>query len=150
MQNNNLQMPIWGPRPLPPNRASYLDFEFDPPPEPFVRPNRITVLLTQAQDMYDNADYRSAAELLLPLAAAEPLARRLLLDCLIRLADRPAIIADFDPPERIAEAIALMDALWNEQDRLRLAGVLKHPLIAESDDGSLIEMRDKYAARLKT
>lgn len=150
MQNDKLHMPIWGGRSLPPNRTSYLDFTFDPPPTPFVRPDRNTILLTKAQGMYDDGEYRPAAEIFSPLAAADPLARRLLLQCLIRLGDGPAIIAAFDPPESAAEAIALINALWNEQDRERLAAVLKYPLIAQSDDGSVIEMRDKYAARLKT
>lgn len=149
MQNDNLQMPIWGARSLPPNHTSYLDFVFDPPPEPFVRPDRNTVMLTQAQEMYDNGELRPAAEMLSQLAASDPLARRLLLQCLVRLDDGPAIIAVFDPPESAAEAIALMDSLWGENERQRLTEVLKHPLIAESEDGSIIEMRDKYAARLK-
>ena len=149
MQNNNLQMPIWGPRSLPPNRTSYLDFTFDSPPKTFVRPDRRTILLTKAQKMYDGGQLREAADVLLPLATAEPLARRLFLQCLIRLDDGPAIMAVFDPPESAAEAIALMDSLWGENERQRLTEVLNYPLIAESDDGSIIEMRDKYAARLK-
>ena len=96
MQNNNLQMPIWGARSLPPTHTSYLGFGFDPPPEPFVRPDRNTILLTKAQTMYEEGAYRPAAELLSPLAATDPLARRLLLQCLIRLYDGPGIIAAFD------------------------------------------------------
>ncbi len=148
MQNNNLQMPIWGPRALPPNRASYQEFEFDPPP-PFVKPDRSTVLLNQAQTLYDGGEFRQAADLLAPLAADDPLARRLLLECLLRQGDGQAIIARFDPPESAAEAIALMDALWQESARPRLAEVLKLPLIAGAADGAVIEIRNKYAARIK-
>ena len=100
--------------------------------------------------MYDNGELRPAAEMLSQLAVSDPLARRLLLQCLIRLDDGPAIIAVFDPPESAAEAIALMDSLWGENERQRLTEVLNYPLIAQSDDGSVIEIRDKYAARLKT
>ncbi len=148
-QNNNLQMPIWGPRALPPNRAGYLEFAFDPPP-PFVRPDRSTVVLNRAQTLYDGGQFRQAADLLAPLSAKDPLARRLLLECLLRQGDGPAIIGRFDPPESTAEAIALMDALWREGMRPRLAEVLKLPLFAGAADGALIEMRDKYAARVKT
>jgi 3',5'-cyclic AMP phosphodiesterase CpdA len=149
MQNDQLHMPIWGARSLPPNQTSYLDFAFDPPPEPFVKADRKTVMLTQAQGMYDKGDFHRAAELFSPLAAADPLARRLLLQSLIRLGDGPAIIAAFDPPRSAAEAIALMDALWNEARRDRLAQLLQVSAIKESDDGSVIELRNKYAARLK-
>ncbi len=149
MHNDNLRMPIWGARSLPPNKTGYLDFSFDPPPEPFVRPDRNTVLLTQAQAAYDNGDYGSAVQILSPLAPAEPLARRVLLDCLIRLDDQVGIAGTFDPPESTAEAIALMDALWAADNRQRLAELLKLPLIAGAADGAVIEIRDKYAARLK-
>ena len=149
MQNDNLQMPIWGPRSLPPNSASYLDFDFDPPPEPFIRPDRNTTALMKAQAFFDNGEYREAAQVLLPLSASDPLARPLLLECLIRLDDKLGIIAAFDPPESPAEAIALMDALWAENNRARLDEVLKTPLIEESTDLSIIEMRAKYVARLK-
>ena len=133
---------------MPPNQTTYLDFTFEPPPAPFVRPDHNTVLLTQAQASYDAGDYTSAAQVLSPLAPSDPLARRLLLDCLIRLDDQVGIAGTFDPPESVAEAIALMDALWAAVNRKRLAELLKLPLIAESADGAIIEIRDKYAARL--
>lgn len=148
MQNRNLQMPIWGPRPLPPNRTGYLEFKFDPPPPPFVRADRSTVLLNQAQTLYDRGEFQQSADLLAPLAVGDPLARRLLLESLLRQSAGPAIIAHFDPPESTAEAIALMDALWQEGRRPRLAEVLRLPLIAGAADGAVIEIRDKYMARI--
>lgn len=149
MQNNNLQMPIWGPRALPPTRTGYLEFTFDPPPPRFIRSGRSTMLLSQAQQFYDNDQFRQAADVLAPLAQADPLARRLLLECFLRLREEKAIIARFDPPESAAEAIALMDALWQEGRRPRLAEVLRLPLIAGAVDSAVTELRDKYTARLK-
>lgn len=107
------------------------------------------MLLNRAQKLYDSGEFREAADLLAPLAADDPLARRLLLECLLRLGDGEKIIVTFDPPESAAEAIALMDALWQEGSRPRLAEVLQLPLIAGSADGAVIEIRDKYAARVK-
>lgn len=149
MQNPDPQRPIWGPRSLPPNLTSYFDFEFDHPPEPFVKPNRNTIALIRAQKFYDDGEYREAAQMLSPFSASDPLARRLVLGCLTRLDDGPGIISTFDPPESPAEAIALMDALWAENRRDRLDELLKTPLIEESVDPSVIEMWTKYAARLK-
>ena len=149
MQNDGLQMPIWGPRSLPPNLTSYFDFKFDPPPEPFATPNRNTIALIKAQEAYDEGEYREAVEVLSPFSASDQLASRLLLDCLIRLDDRLGIISAFDPPESPGEAIALMDALWAEDRRDRLEELLKTPLIEECADPSVIEMKTKYAARLK-
>ena len=150
MQNHNLQMPIWGARSLPPNRTSYQDLTFDPPPEAISRGNRITVLLTRAQALYDGGEFRTAADLLSQLAADDPLARRLLLQCLIRLDDGPSIVAAFDPPDSPAETIALMDALWAANGKGRLVEVLASNSVVASTDPSVIEIRDKYGARLRT
>ena len=149
MQNDNLRLPIWGPRSLPPNPTSYLDFEFESPPEPLTEPNRDTTLLSKVRRLYDEEKYRPAAELLSPLATGDPLARRLLLQVLGKLDDRPGIIATFDPPDGPAETVALMDALWAEGKRQRLAEVLETSAIAESMDPSVIEIRNKYEARLQ-
>jgi predicted phosphodiesterase len=148
MQNDNLNLPIWGRRALPPNTRAYCDFQFDPPPGPTVHPNTNTSALIEAQGFYDLADYRNAADILTSVAAFDDLARPLLLDCLVKLKDMPALIAKFDPPVSAAEAIHVMDALWAEGRRDRLREVLKLPLIAESADQSVIGIRKKYAARL--
>jgi hypothetical protein len=148
MQNDNLSLPIWGRRALPPNTSAYYDFQYDPPPAPTVRPNTNTAALIKAQGFYDLADYRNAADILASVATFDDLARPLLLDCLVRLKDTPALIARFDPPASAAEAIHVMDALWAEGKGDRLGEMLKLPLIAESVDQSVIEIRKKYAARL--
>ena len=148
MQNDNLSLPIWGQRALPPNTSAYYDFQFDPPPEPAVHSNVNTQALIEAQRLYDSGDYRKAVDVLISVAASDALARPLLLDCLVKLKDMPALIANFDPPASEAEAIHFMDALWAEGRRDRLGEVLRIPLIAESADPSVIEMREKYAARL--
>ena len=148
MQNDNLQLPIWGPRSLPPNAAS-LDFTYDPPPQPLTRVDARTTALIDAEKLYDQKEYRKAAELLSTIAASDELARRLLLDCFANLTDNRALIASFDPPASTTEAIHVMDALWSENRHTRLQELLNLPLIAEASDPSVIELREKYAARLK-
>lgn len=148
MLNNNLNLPIWGQRALPPNTSAYYKFPYDPPPEPAAHSNASTTALIEVQRLYDSRDYRRAADVLISVAASDDLARPLLLDCLVKLKDMPALIASFDPPASEAEAIHIMDALWEEGRRDRLGEVLKVPLITESADPSVIEIREKYAARL--
>ena len=148
MQNDNLSLPIWGQCALPPNTSAYHDFQFDPPPEPVLHFNVNTAALIEAERFYDSGNYRKAADLLIPVTASDALARPLLLDCLVKLKDMPALISNFDPPASEAEAIHIMDALWAEGRRDRLGEVLRIPLIAESADPSVIEIRGKYAARL--
>lgn len=149
MQNDNLELPIWGPRALPPSAATNLAFTYDPPPEPLARADARTTALIDTQKLVDLGEYRKAADLLSTIAASDDLARRLLLDCLVRLADNRGLTAVFDPPASAMEAIHIMDALWSEKRHNRLRELLKLPLIAQSGDPSVIEMREKYAARLK-
>ncbi len=150
MQNDNLSLPIWGPRALPPNTSAFYDFEFDPPPEPTAHSDLRTIALFEAQRVYESGDYQRAAEVLVALLALEPLARPLLLDCFVKLKDHGAVIATFDPPKGDAEVIHLLDALWAEGKRARLAEVLNLPIIAESKDPSVVEVRAKFRKRLGT
>jgi predicted MPP superfamily phosphohydrolase len=149
MQNDNLQLPIWGRRSLPPNSGSYVEFQFDQAPEPLVRTDVYTTALGEAQNHYDRAEYRKAAEILVRLVQSDQLARRLLLDCFGQLGDMAAIITHFDPPASATETIYLLDALWNEGSHDRLRQIIGESIIANSSDASVIEMRNKYTARLK-
>jgi predicted MPP superfamily phosphohydrolase len=148
MQNDNLTLPIWGRRTLPPNTSPYYDFQYDPPPESTVHVNANTAALVKAQSLYYEAKYRQAADVLSDVAASDDLARPLLLDCLVKLKDMPALLTKFDPPVSEAEAIHVMDALWDSGKRDRLSELLKLPLIADSTDPSVVDIRKKYLARL--
>jgi len=149
MQNDNLRLPIWGRPPLPPKTTAYYEFQYDPPPEPIIHYNAITVALAQAQRHHEEREYQKAVALLAPIAAADGLARALLLDCIVKLKDSEALFAHFDPPVSEAEAIHVMDGLWANGKRERLGELLEMPLIADSADPSVVEIRNKYAARLK-
>jgi predicted MPP superfamily phosphohydrolase len=149
MQNDNLQLPIWGRRSLPPNTGSYLEFGFDPPPEPMVRTNVRTIALLEAQKLYDERKFAKAAEMLVDIAQSEELGKRLLLDCLSQSDNMAGIISHFDPPTNPTEAIYVLEALRREGRNDRLCQLLDEPMVADSTDPSLIEMRKKYAARLK-
>ena len=149
MKNDNLSLPIWGQCALPPGTSPYYDFKFDPAPEPALNFSVNTAKLIEAEHLHDSRDYRKAADLLIPVATTDALARPLLLDCLVKLRDTPSLIAYFDPPSSDAEAIHVMDALWTEGRHERLEEVLGSPLIAQSTDPSVMEIRNKLAARLK-
>lgn len=148
MQNDNLSMPIWGRRSLPPHTSPCYEFRYDPAPVADSVASGNTLALVEAQRLYEAADYKGAAEILARVAPSDDLAKPLLLDCYLKLKDMPAIIAAFDPPASEAEAIHVMDALWAEGRRDRLREVLKLLVIAQSADPSVIEIRRKYATRL--
>lgn len=148
MQNDNLQLPIWGPRPLPTTAATFHEFTFDPPPATLAAKNSETSILIDAQKLFDSHQFKEAADLLIPHINRTPLARRLVLECFGHLDDMEAVITHFDPPGSEIEAMMLMDALWAEKRKERLGEVLALPLIAHSADPALVEVRSKYARRL--
>ncbi|MBU0711636.1 metallophosphoesterase [bacterium] len=149
MQNDALDLPIWGKGALPPNISSFMEFSFDPPPEPLVRSSTDTLSLVRAQKLYDEKRYDEAAIIFKSLTDSDDLARRFLLDCYGKSNDSAAIVADFDPPQSNTEIISLMDALWTEGKQDRLRDLLNESIVADSLDPSIIEIRNKYIARLK-
>ena len=148
MLNDSLQMPVWGPRLLQSEDEHFLEFRFDAPPESFIDFKKNMETLREAQQLYEACRYKEASQLFSQLAPADELARLFFLDCLVELDDMPGIVENFDPPASSKEAIALMDALWREHKEARLREVLNLPLAKESTDSSVIEIREKYVARL--
>lgn len=150
MQNANAELPIWASRSLPPDANEFLIFTFDPPPppSPTIAPSPEMTELLKAQRLFEATEYATAAELLLPHAASDNLARRLLLDCFGELNETAQIAAYFDPPRSKGEAIYLMEALWQEQHFQRLRALLDEPIVAESNDPAVVETRRKYKARI--
>ena len=148
MQNDKLQMPIWGQSSVTPSSEGRLSFRFDAPPQPSVRFNHNTGLLQRATEYYDKSQFTDAAELLMPLVPCDDLARPILLDCLLHLDDASNIVSVFDPPKNSAETIALMDALWDEGRQDRLVDILKLTMVTQSSDSAVVDMRTKYQARL--
>ena len=149
MQNDNLSLPIWGRRALPPNTRSYYEFRYDPSPPPSSTLSRSMAALIEAQDLHISGEYKKAADILTAVAHQEKLARPLLLDCLIQIDDTESLLNIFDPPSNEAEAIHVMDALWNSGMRERLGQVMGAPFIAQSNDPSVVAIRTKYLARLR-
>ena len=62
--------------------------------------------------------------------------------------DYGRIISVFYPPRGNAEAIAVMDSLWEEGRRDQLVQLLTCPVIKESADPSVREIRARYIRRL--
>lgn len=149
MQNDDLNLPIWGRRRLSPDTAPFLNFTYDAPPTPVVTPMASTTGLLEAQRLIASGDWAGAAALLRGVASTEALARPLLLDCLGHLNDMASIAALFDPPTSSIEALYVMEALWREGSRDRLRALLAEPIVADSKDRSVVDERRKYTARLQ-
>ena len=149
MQNDNLSLPIWGRRALPPNTRPYYSFGFDQPPPAAAGSAARTRVLVEAQELHLEGEYKEAAELLVTVVEEDDLARQPLLDCLAQLGDGEGLLRHFWPPTSEAEAIHVMAALWDSGDEERLREAIESPLVANTTDSSLVEIRDKYRARLR-
>ena len=147
MQQDNLFMPIWIPRQIRQD-SSYLEFEFDPAPSSTVNPRHNTRTLSNAERLYEEGNLQEAAATLLPIIDSDRLARRILIEYLLELECYEQITQLFDPPIGPVEAIALMDSLWIEGNKQHLVEVLEYPIIRDSTDEAIIEIRLKYSARL--
>ena len=143
MQADNPAMAIWGPRTMQPGSAGPAEFRFDPPPESFVRRGRTADLMTKAADLFECEEFNLAVAILVDIKDVEPLASTLLLECLVSLRDNDRIVSLFDPPRSPKEAIALMDAHWAEGLTDRLLALMETPMIRDSADGAVIEMKEK-------
>ncbi len=148
MQNDNLLNPIWGPKVIAGHEKPFFDFKFDGP-ESLPRGLKSTAALVHAQEQFDRNDLGGAAVELEKLLGQEPLARPLLLDCLVRLRADGRLISIFDPPSTVAEAIHVLNSLWTLRRRDRLAEIFESEFVRETRDPSLIELREKLRARLK-
>ena len=149
MQTDNYKFPIWGCSVLSPNTSTYIDFDYDLPPILSSKTERNTSELVKALDFYNEGKYQKATDILIKIVNQDNLARQPLLDCLVKLNDIKTILEIFDPPVNEAEAIHVMDALWDMKSKERLVQMLDEPIINNSIDPSLIEIRKKYRAKLK-
>ena len=109
MQADNPAMAIWGPRVMQRGSLNPAQFRFDPPPEPYLARTGTTELMEKAADFYDREEFALAIHIFSELKDIEPLARVLLLECLLSVRATESIVDSFDPPQSPREAIALMD-----------------------------------------
>lgn len=148
MENENFGRPIWGPGHFSSSRQSFVPFDIQAP----IGRNHVTEdtkIIGNAETLLRTHKYREAVDLLKPLAAKNGLAKKLLWECYVALGDNKAMIADFYPPQTVAEIVYISDALWDEGDRVRLKQVMELDAVRDSLDPAVVTVREKFNARLK-
>jgi hypothetical protein len=141
------QTPIWSQRSITHNKMT-LQFQFDAAPDPPTPIDNVMQAQLKAQAFIDEEKYREAASVLFFSSKTDALSRRILLECLLKIKDTSAIVLHFSAPQSTTETISLLDALWVEKQHSNLKNLLLHPEIANSSDPSIVELRQKYMARL--
>jgi hypothetical protein len=148
MHNDDFAAPVWGPGQLPDKLETFQDFTIQPPPQPRSEAAETIRDLGEAEKLYQEQDYGTAIEILLPIAAENPLARKLLTECYVALDDSESIVGLIDPPRSTAEIVYLADALWAKRDLDRLNNLINSEEVKESSDPAIAELRNRLAARL--
>jgi hypothetical protein len=146
MQNQTSGNIIWGCGRFSLTNASYVTFKVQSPPE---RDNMKVDhhALGEAEALMRRKDFAGAAALLKPMAAASALAKKMLWDCYVELGDTNSVVADFYPPSSASEIVFMVEALW-EHDKTKLKSLLDLDVVKTSVDPAVVEVRDKYKARL--
>ena len=148
MENENFGRPIWGPGHFSSSRNSFVEFDVQAP----IERNHSLVdarAIGSAEALLRIGKNEEAVSLLKPLAATNSLAKKLLWECYVALGDNVAIIADFYPPQAVAEIVHVADALWEEGKRLQLKEMLELEAVRDSSDPAVLKTRELYNARLK-
>lgn len=146
MQNQTYGNIIWGPGRFSLTNASSVSFTVPSPPAR----DRVAVdlhALGEAETLMRKKDIHAAVALLKPMAAVSALARKMLWECYVDLDDVDSILSEFYPPTSASEIVYLAEALW-QHDRTRLRSLLDLDDVKSSKDRAVVEIRDKYNARL--
>jgi hypothetical protein len=148
MLNETSDQPIWGRGQWSSTGESFAGFRIQQPAKQAAASK--AAALGQAEDLVRNKKYKEAIALLQPLAAIEPLARRLLVECYVEANETRAVVDEFYPPTSLGEAAIVADALWAEKEYDMLRELIASELVSKSDDPTAAELRRRYAGRLKS
>jgi hypothetical protein len=147
MQNQTFGNIIWGRGLFSLSNTSYVTFKVQPPPERDSMASD-SHTLGEADALMRHKEFDAAVPLLKPMADRSPLAKKLLWECYVELDDVRSVISDFYPPSTPAEIVYMAEALW-EHDRAKLGSLLELDAVKSSTDKAVVEVRDKYNARLR-
>lgn len=146
MQNQSYANIIWGRGHFSHSNSSYVTFQVQPPPERDSKASD-SHTLGEADNLIRRKEFEAAAAILRPMAGRHPLARKLLWECYVELDNVASIIAEFYPPSSPAEIVHMADMLW-DYDRARLRSLLALDVVQSGVDKTVVEIRNKYNARL--
>lgn len=147
MQNNSFDSPIWGPGSFASSHRSYIEFNIQPPA--MLGSDKTLSILADAETHLSSGRYGDAIGLSLPFLQKNDYARKILVESFVGAGDKKGIIQYFYPPSTTAEIVYVADALWEEQRLDLLRAMFNSPLVQDSTDPAIVEVRRKYSERLK-
>jgi hypothetical protein len=145
MKNSAFEVPVWGPGRIETINQSYLDIQLQQPSKP--KPQTYK-MLSVATDHIKNKDFQEALSILSQLDFTNDFVRGSVLECYVGLEHDEKIIQHFSPPKNAAEAIHLINALWNMKKIPELKVILNHDVVKNADDPSLVQIKNKFLSRI--
>jgi predicted phosphodiesterase len=149
MLNEKFDSPIWGPGTFSLSRKSYVDFTVQPSFKTFTDRMPPISDLAEAERLLHGSKCEEAVKILKPISSEYEIARRLLLECFVKMDDIESIIEYFDPPRSITEIVHLADALWEKKEMKRLKSLLISDVVTKCTDPSVCQVVKKYSGRLE-
>lgn len=146
MLNNDFNNPIWGKGGTQ-GGDSYHSFKMQ---EKILVEDSLSIRQdrNEAVSLIEKHMFSEASEILKPLSHTDDMSKRLLLEALTELDDSSSILEFFPDPISAEEIIAVSDALWELNKRDELNQLLRKNSVSNSNEPSVVAIRDKYLARL--
>ncbi len=102
--------------------------------------------LLDAEALMKEKKYGEAKNSLLKLDLSDAFVRKFLLESSVQSDDYDIICKVFYPPQNIEEAVHLLSGLLQLNNKKMMAEYMEHPLIKNSVDPAVIELRNKIGA----
>jgi hypothetical protein len=142
MSNDNFNIPVWATHTLAGSGKSCIEFSV-PNHKPNDKSSEQASRISEAESLLQSKKPNDAIDLLKPLVQLNSAAHVLYTDAL-HDAERWALLCQhLDLPQTIREIIYKYDALEELNDRAGIRRWLELPIVIESTDPSVIELREK-------
>jgi len=152
MKQSNFETPVWGKKTLPYNDKYPIVTNLGAETM-LVSTNRTRVEyfqeVAQAECLIGNRQYENAVRILKTLNGADPVVKRLLVECYFQMRQSNRIIELCREPTSIIEAIYVLSAAEDVDDRQLIKELLNNRLISTSNDPSLCELRRRLQGRIR-
>ncbi len=153
MKQSSFESPVWGPKYLPYTTDYPIHANIGQTVQQWDREGKFSIetdrSIAEAERLIGNSEYEDAIHILEDIDTTDEIARRLKVGCYFNLHRNENLIELCRNPISTLEAIYVLNAADNIDDHSLIAELLGNPLIAHSDDPSLVELRHKLQRRRK-
>jgi len=148
MKQSNFQTPVWGKKALPYSDDYPIVVKLIVSPQYSDSKTEDFRNVANAEELMGKTQYEEALVILETLNSTDEIVRRLLIECYFNLRKSERIIELCREPTSVLEAIYVLGAADDVDDRPLIAELLRHHIVSESDDPSLVELCRRLQRRI--